>query len=181
MTTRTTRKVATVAFAAMAALGLAACSPPNEKDSELKVDTATTQDPDSLLGKGQIGATEATGAPNVTDANESAQATTSALRENAETAPDGTPLFIQCEGYTDYQPVEITLNCKDRNDVAENIMWTSWTDEIAEGITTRNWRDQNRIVENSQIVLSNPDVVDGKLVFTELKVDGAIAYPQTEY
>lgn len=52
MSTSISRKVVITAFAAATALGLAACSPPNEQDSDQKVDTATSQDPNSLPGGG---------------------------------------------------------------------------------------------------------------------------------
>lgn len=52
---RISRKLTAASVAAVAALAIAACSPPNENDSEIgKVPTAETQNPDSL-NNGQPG------------------------------------------------------------------------------------------------------------------------------
>lgn len=52
---RISRKLTAASVAAVAALAIAACSPPNENDSEIgKVPTAQTQNPDTL-DQGQIG------------------------------------------------------------------------------------------------------------------------------
>lgn len=181
MTTRTPRQVAALALVATAAFGVTACSPPNQQDSAEKVDTATSQNPNSLPDAGQTGGTATATATNVTDANASAQATTSAERAAANAAPDGTPLFINCETEAEHKPGTIVLNCKDKNDVAENITWDDWTDEIAHGTATRNIKDVDRVVENAQITLSAPKDVDGALVFTQISVDGANVQPQTTY
>lgn len=181
MTTRTPRQVAALALVATAAFGVTACSPPNQQDSAEKVDTATSQNPNSLPDAGQTGGTATATATNVTDANASAQATTSAERAAANAAPDGTPLFINCETEAEHKPDTIVLNCKDKNDVAENITWDDWTDEIAHGTATRNIKDVDRVVENAQITLSAPKDVDGALVFTQISVDGANVQPQTTY
>ncbi|MCQ4618638.1 hypothetical protein KBX10_06070 [Corynebacterium sp. CCUG 59401] len=181
MTTRTSRKVATVAFAAATALGLAACSPPNEQASEEKVATAQSQDPDSLTGAGQVQETDSTSAANVTDANTASATTTAADRENAESAPDGTPFYIGCNGAPVHQPVEINLNCKDNNDFALNIVWEEWSDEIAQGTTTRNNGGREGVEENVKITLTSPDVKDGQLVFTKVSIDGKDVMPQSDY
>lgn len=51
---RISRKLSAAAVAGVAALAITACSPPNENDSSVKVETAVTQDPESL-GYGQPG------------------------------------------------------------------------------------------------------------------------------
>ena len=63
MTTRISHKVAALSLAAATAFGLSACTPPNQVDSDKKVDTATSQDADSLPSAGQ---TTATGTATVT-------------------------------------------------------------------------------------------------------------------
>lgn len=181
MTTRTSRKVAALALVAATAFGVTACSPPNQKDSAQKVDTATSQNPNSLPDAGQTGGTATATATNVTDANASAQATTTAERAAANAAADGTPLFINCETEAEHKPGTIILNCKDKNDIAENITWDEWTDEIAHGTATRNIKDVDRVVNDAQITLSAPEVVNGALVFTQVSIDGANVQTQTTY
>lgn len=181
MTTRTPRKVAALALVAATAFGVTACSPPHQKDSAQKVDTATRQNPNSLPDAGQTGGTATATATNVTDANASAEATTTAERAAANAAADGTPMFINCETEAEHKPGEIILNCKDKNDIAENITWDEWTDEIAHGTATRKIKDVDRVVENAQITLSTPEVVNGALVFTQVSIDGANVQTQTTY
>ncbi|WKK61216.1 hypothetical protein QYQ98_09380 [Corynebacterium sp. P3-F1] len=181
MTTRTSRKVAALALVAATAFGVTACTPPNQKDSAQKVDTATSQNPNSLPDAGQTGGTATATATNVTDANASAQATTTAERAAANAAADGTPLFINCETEAEHKPGTIILNCKDKNDIAENITWDEWTDEIAHGTATRNIKDVDRVVNDAQITLSAPEVVNGALVFTQVSIDGASVQTQTTY
>lgn len=181
MTTRTPRKVAALALVAATAFGVTACTPPNQKDSAQKVDTATSQNPNSLPDAGQTGGTATATATNVTDANASAQATTTAERAAANAAADGTPLFINCETEAEHKPGTIILNCKDKNDIAENITWDEWTDEIAHGTATRNIKDVDRVVNDAQITLSAPEIVNGALVFTQVSIDGASVQTQTTY
>ncbi|SIS53327.1 hypothetical protein SAMN05444817_11163 [Corynebacterium appendicis CIP 107643] len=64
VTTRISRKVAALAVAATTALVVTACTPPNQNDSDQKVDTATSQNPDSLPSAGQ---STATGTATVTE------------------------------------------------------------------------------------------------------------------
>ena len=180
MITRTSRKVAALALTAVTALGVTACTPPNQNDSEQKVDTATSQNPNSLKGEGAAGTSTAS-ATNVADANASAQETTSAQREEAQAAADGTPFFLDCNEQSQVKPSTISLNCKDQDDFAEDIVWEEWTDEIARGTATRNYKDLDRVVENAQVILSAPENVDGVLAFTQISVDGANVQPQTQY
>lgn len=181
MTTRTSRKAAALPFAALASLGLAACSPPNEQPSDQKVDTATSQNPNSLTGEGQVASTESADSMNVTDAGASAAATSTTAREAAEAGADGTPFYLDCDGAAVQQPGEIVLNCKDQNEFATDIEWDSWTDDIAEGTAKYEDRENNRSADKAKVILSSPEVVDGKLVFTQISVDGATKMPQTDY
>ena len=57
----TSSRKALVGVAAIAALALAGCTPPNENPSDKKIDTATSQDAGSLKGAGA----SATAATNV--------------------------------------------------------------------------------------------------------------------
>ncbi|WP_018297489.1 hypothetical protein [Corynebacterium lubricantis] len=95
---RISRKLTAASVAAVAALAIAACSPPNENDSEIgKVPTAETQNPDSL-NNGQPGFEdpEATTAQSTTSANatatEEADANGTELNQAPETATDGSGL-----------------------------------------------------------------------------------------
>ena len=164
MTISTSRKVAITAFAAATALGLAACSPPNEQDSDHKVDTATSQNPDSLPG----------------DSSEATTTSTTATDTTAAMSQEDTPYYNDCNGNAQYQPTRIVLNCKDQNDFAENIVWEEWTEEIAHGIATRT-REGKDPVANAQITLSAPKEVDGTLVFGNVTIDGVNVNPQTDY
>jgi len=99
VTTSISRKVAITAFAAATALGLAACSPPNEQPSDQKADTATSQNPDSLPGSGTASATTSatttastTAATEADVATESAMATTTLLNEEPVEGETLTPL-----------------------------------------------------------------------------------------
>ncbi|STC70077.1 hypothetical protein [Corynebacterium pilosum] len=51
---RISRKFAAAAIAVVSAVAITACTPPSENPSDQKVDTAKSQDPDSL-DKGSIG------------------------------------------------------------------------------------------------------------------------------
>lgn len=180
MSTRTIRKAAAFGLVPLTAFAMVACSPPNEQPSDQKVDTATSQDAASLQGEGQIAATEATGAPNVVEAEEAASATETE-RENAQTNADGTPFFLDCDNNTVAKPNRIVLNCMDQDDFAEDIEWDEWGEDIATGKGTRNYVGGDRVKENVQVVVSSPEVVDGKLVFTQVSVDGDTFNPRTKY
>ncbi|MHA2788542.1 hypothetical protein ACXZ66_05275 [Corynebacterium sp. S7] len=99
---RISRKLTAASVAAVAALAIAACSPPNEKDSEIgKVPTAQTQNPDSL-NYGQPGFED----PNETTARATATTTagatgtaaTGTFTQQPETAVDGSTLEMGSEG-----------------------------------------------------------------------------------
>lgn len=173
MTISTSRKVAITVFAAATALGLAACSPPNEQDSDHKVDTATSQNPDSLPGK-------ADGATTTSTKYDPFEAALKSPDLIAKTAQDGTPFYSDCNANAQYQPNRIVLNCKDQNDFAENIVWEDWSEEIAHGTATRT-REGKDPVANAQITLSAPKAVDGTMVFGNVTIDGVNVNPQTDY
>lgn len=92
MTTRISRKVAALAVAATTALVVTACTPPNQNDSDQKVDTATSQNPDSLPSAGQSTATGTATETSTVDAgavdpaDADAAATDAAETDAAETA-----------------------------------------------------------------------------------------------
>ena len=172
MNITTTRKAA-AGFFALAALGLAACSPPHEVDSGNKVDTATSQNPDSLAGSGHETPASATRA-NVVEASQ-ANATPTPV------AAGELPTLINCGTATGNEPERLVLSCEDGNDFIENITWNEWSDEIASGTGTRVTLDPDRRVEGTQVILGNPEVIEGTFVFTTVSVDGTSINPESNY
>lgn len=172
MNINTTRKAA-AGFFALAALGLGACSPPHQVDSGNKVDTATSQNPDSLPGAG-VETSTGVAPTNVADAAE-ATATTTAAAEGE------LPLYIACGRAEDNTIERIVLACEEQNDFIENIEWSEWTGTLASGVGTRVTVDPERRVENTQIQLGNPQRVNGTLQFTTVTVDGLEINPDSTY
>ncbi|QPK83898.1 hypothetical protein G7Y29_03645 [Corynebacterium qintianiae] len=165
----TTRKSTAAGFFALAALGLVACSPPHQVDSGHKVATATSQDPDSLSG-----ATTTASRANVAEASK-AQATTSAAAAGQQ------PVYVNCGNSLGTEPDRIVLTCQDENDFIENITWDEWTESIATGTGTRVTVDPDRREEETQIILANPQQVNGELQFTNVTVDGIPVNPESQY
>lgn len=170
----TSERKAVVGLVAVAAVTLAACTPPNENPSDQKVDTATTQNPDSLRGAGQMA--EATSATNVTEANEMSQSTTEAIA-----ASDGTPMVNNCGETGLVRPSRLTVDCKNQDDFLEDIVWDVWDGGLASGTATRVVRDPDNREEGVAVVLGAPQIVDGELVFTTLTVDGTSIVPENDY
>ncbi|MBA4503919.1 hypothetical protein ACUY28_08600 [Corynebacterium sanguinis] len=169
MNITTTRKAA-AGFFALAALGLAACSPPHEVDSGNKVDTATSQNPDSLAGSGHETPASATRA-NVVEASQA----------NATPTPSQLPTYINCGTDVGPEPDRLVLSCEDEDDYIENITWNEWSGRIGSGLGTRVTLNPDRRVEGTQVVLGNPEVIDGVLRFTTVSVDGISINPESNY
>ena len=169
-----TPRKAVIGAVAVASLALAACSPPNENPSDNKIDTATSQDPDSLKGAGQ--AAENTAATNVTDANELSKDT-----DEAVVAADGTPMFNNCDATGLVRPERLTVDCKNQDDYLEDIVWDVWEGGLASGTATRVVKDPDNREEGVQVVLGNPQNVNDELVFTSLSVDGVPVTPENDY
>ncbi|AWB83729.1 hypothetical protein [Corynebacterium liangguodongii] len=167
MNSKHTSKAIAAGFFALAALGLAACSPPHQVDSAEKVDTATTQDPRSLAGAAQASA-ESAPRSNVAEAAAPIEAS-------------GTPVFIDCGKPAGSEPKRITLSCQDQNDFIEDITWDEWSSTIATGTGTRVTVDPDRRVENTEIVLGSPQEVNGGLQYTTVSVAGVSVNPGTQY
>lgn len=149
------RKGAAVVGAAALALALAACSPPNEQPSDLKVDTAT----------------EFVAAPS--------RATSST---STPVDPASLPGVIECVGSPELRPGSLALTCADANDRLIDITWDEWTATSASGTATRETNDcdpdcargtfgKTRGVE---VELSEPVRSPQGLVFTRLVVDGDV-------
>ncbi|OEY23586.1 hypothetical protein [Corynebacterium sp. Marseille-P4321] len=163
---------AVAGIAAVAAIALAGCTPPNENPSTEKVDTATTQDPNSLKGAGSATAS----ATNVTEADELSQDTGEAV-----VAEDGTPMLNNCGVTGLVRPERLTVDCKKQDDFLEDIVWDSWDDNLATGTATRVVLDPDNREEGVQVVLGSPQIVNDELVFTTMSVDGAPVNPENDY
>ena len=153
MTTFSIRRIATVGVASVAALALAACTPPNENPSDIKVDTAT----------------EYTGPPEA----ETRQA--SGTDEDVDVAAAELPGFIDCVGTPSEEPEVITLDCVTYADQLTNIEWEEWGEDEATGTGLRlSTLGQEDEVE---VVLSTVTTTPQGLVFSQITVDGEIVTP----
>lgn len=175
-------RTAAAALAAAAALGLAACTPPHQNPSDLKVDTATSQDPDSLASSGETGnATAGATATNVAEASSVRASSTASATATALTAGDNTPLVDNCAQTGLERPTSLNLDCKDNRERLEDIVWDEWNEDGAKGTATRITVNPDRVVEGAQVLLGSPQEVDGRLVFTVLSVDGDSINPESAY
>ncbi|WP_291314877.1 hypothetical protein [Corynebacterium sp. UBA2622] len=174
MNLSSSRKAVAAGFFAVAALGMAACSPPGQVDSAQKVDTATSQNAGSLNG----GATQSSeGKPtNVAEASSaSASASTS-----ASPVPAGTlPVLRNCGESSQTKPARIVLACGDQDDFMDNIVWQDWGTDLATGTGTRITVSPDRREEDTKIVLGNPEMIDGEMQFTTVTVDGTKINPES--
>lgn len=175
----TSSRKAVAGVAALAAIALAGCTPPHENPSSEKVDTATTQDPNSLKGGGT--ANTATGTANTASATNVTEANAVQEQETAEAAVAAAPVFNNC-GATDLvRPDRLTVDCANEDDFLENIVWEQWGEDIAEGTATRVVVSPDNREEGVKVVLGNPEIVDGKPVFTTVSVDGQSVVPDNNY
>ena len=151
---------------AVAAVSLSACHPPHQVDSAEKVDTAKSQDPDSLASYGATPSGTATASGTA-----SAQPTTI-------TASDGTPTIANCGAVELERPTELVLDCTDQGNLLRDIVWDSWEADAATGTGTRVAPGQEP--EDIAVSLSEPEVVNGVLAYTTITVDGAQVYPERD-
>ena len=175
----TSSRKAVAGVAALAAIALAGCTPPHENPSSEKVDTATSQDPSSLKDAGTAttsgAATASASATNVTEANAVKE------QETAEAAAAAAPVFNNC-GATDLvRPDRLTVDCANQDDFLENIVWEQWGEDLAEGTGTRVVVSPDNREEDVKVVLGNPEIVDGKPVFTTVSVNGQSVVPDNNY
>ncbi|BAU95368.1 hypothetical protein N24_1106 [Corynebacterium suranareeae] len=149
--TTLSRKFFVSATTALAAVALVACSPPHEKDSGLKVATATGV---SLPSKNAS-------ATSTVDVDEDA------------------PGYIDCVAAPTQQPSEISLNCAMDIDQLTEISWSSWDAESATGTGTRvvtTADGQETETEDVEVELSFPTESSQGLVFTQVTVDGQVLF-----
>ena len=178
--TSSSNRIAAAGLAALATLAITACTPPTENPSDQKIDTASSQNPDSLASSGVTGQATATSATNVAEAS-SVRASSSAATSTAVAAQDNTPFLNNCDTADLQRPTSLNLDCKGDKHRLEDIVWDQWTAEGASGTATEVTVDPDRVVEGAQVTLGAPQEVDGKVVFTTITVDGVQYNPESQY
>lgn len=174
---RTARAAAGVT--AIAAVVLAGCTPPHQNPSDLKVDTAETQAADSLASSGKTGQTSAASATNVAEASAIRESATASETATAVQASDKTPLVDNCGDTGLERPGRLNLDCKESRETLDDIVWDTWDEKGATGTATRITKNPDRVIEDSKVSLGGPQVVDGRLVFTVITVDGTPINPES--
>lgn len=150
MTRQFSRSTAVVALSA-SALVLAACHPPHQQPSDVKIDTASS-------------VAAPTPAANANDNGDAAHGGNDS----------GLPSLNVCGSDLGVRPATVPVDCA--SDVREltNIDWLAWDAFAAEGEGTL--QDANGTVrDNVTIVLSEPetDPATGELSFSDLEIDDA--------
>lgn len=154
--TSLSRKLLITGVTAAAALAITACTPPNENDSDAKVDTAT----------GVAAPTTETSARTTTTAG-----TTTAI------ASAELPGYIDCVAAPTREPQVISLNCADNSDQLTAIEWVSWDEDGATGTGTRIVTatvGEEEVTEDVEVELSAVTETSQGLVFSQVEVDGQV-------
>lgn len=154
--TSLSRKLLITGVTAAAALAITACTPPNENDSDAKVDTAT----------GVAAPTTETSARTTTTAG-----TTTAI------ASAELPGYIDCVAAPTREPQVISLNCADNSDQLTAIEWVSWDEDGATGTGTRIVTatvGEQEVIEDVDVELSAVTETSQGLVFSQVEVDGQV-------
>ena len=138
------------ALTGLVAVGLAACSPPNQNDSELKVETAQEQDAASVTE----GSTWTTG-----EASTTGTATAAAGAEEIS--------FVDCVAEPAQEPDQVTLDCANPADAVVNIQWSAWGEDEARGNGTNQTTGLPAVV-----TLSDASTTAEGEVYTVIEVDG---------
>lgn len=144
------RKRLVIGTTALVGLALTACSPPNQADSDLKVETAT-----------------GVAAPS-SSASSSATSTSDVPAEDL-------PGYIDCVAAPEQQPTDISLNCADNGDQLIEIEWASWDEDAASGTATRvttTTEGEETTTEDVEVELTFPTVTSQGLVFSQVTVNG---------
>lgn len=154
--TSLSRKLLITGVTAAAALAITACTPPNENDSDAKVDTAT----------GVAAPTTETSARTTTTAG-----TTTAI------ASAELPGYIDCVAAPTREPQVISLDCADNSDQLTAIEWVSWDEDGATGTGTRIVTatvGDEEVIEDVDVELSAVTETSQGLVFSQVEVDGQV-------
>ena len=96
-------------------------------------------------------------------------------------AAAGTPAFNNCGATGLVRPERLTVDCQKQDDFLEDIVWDQWGEDLAEGTATRVVVSPDNREEGVKVVLGNPEIVDGKPVFTTVTVDGQPVVPDNNY
>ena len=164
-------RVTAAGLAALAALTITGCTPPHENPSTQKVDTATSQNPDSLASSGLTSEAATAGGEDAA----ASETVTVVVGE------DDTPFVNNCGEMGLERPARLNLDCKNNRDRLEDIVWSEWNETGASGTATRITTNPDRVVEGTQVTLGDPQDVDGVLTFTVLSVDGTSVNPDSQY
>ncbi|MCZ9308875.1 hypothetical protein ACUY3K_07340 [Corynebacterium uberis] len=138
------------ASVAVAAVGIAACSPPQENPSETKVDTATSFAPPVQHSTAVSAPSAAAGAHGLAQAS--------------------APLYADCANAPIATPMSIQLSCFDATAIVSNIQWTAWDAQGAEG-------DGMQGTVPAHVELTNPVTTGASTVFSTLIVNGEVVAP----
>lgn len=156
MTSRNPRALA-LALVAVAGLTLSACHPPHQKDSTEKVDTATSQNPDS------IGVHSSESKSNSSHATSTATTSTSSAASSQDEV-----MFIDCFGEPSTEPAVVSTDCSTPTAQITDVTWQEWGQKTATGTGT------SPNGATSKIVLSEPTDTGADSVFTVVTVDDVV-------
>ncbi|AIT60645.1 hypothetical protein [Corynebacterium doosanense] len=154
----TSRIPSALALVAAAGLTLSACHPPHQNDSAEKVDTATSQNPDSL------GVHSSEDEANSSHETSSATTTTTTARAAAEDEV----MFINCFGEPSTEPTAVSTDCTNPAAQITGVTWDEWTEESATGHGTAPNGS------TSEIELSEPTDTGTNTVFTVVTVEDVV-------
>ena len=90
-------------------------------------------------------------------------------------------MFNNCDATHLLRPAKLTADCKNQDDFLEDIVWDKWGEDLAEGTATRVVKNPDNREEGIKVVLGNPQIVNGDLVFTTMSVNGAPVKPENDY
>ena len=149
-------RISALGVTAAAAFAIAACTPPGEVDSDVKIDNASTYENQTSTAGSSSESTSAnpSAEPSATD----------------EAAAGRQAQFIDCIAAPVTEPTEISLDCTNNTDIVTDIDWESWTAEEAEGTGVRG-------EDEVTVVLSQPTQTQTGLAFTQIEVDGEVVAP----
>lgn len=151
----TSRIPSALALVAAAGLTLSACHPPHQNDSAEKVDTATSQNPDSL------------GVHSSESEAHSSHETSSATSTTRPSTADEV-MFINCFGEPSTEPTVVSTDCANPNAQITDVTWQEWTED---GATGRGTAPDGSA---SEVELSEPTDTGANSVFTVVTVDGTV-------
>ncbi|MDO5507322.1 MAG: hypothetical protein Q4F64_03195 [Corynebacterium casei] len=153
-------RISALGVTAAAAFALAACHPPSQVDSDVKIDNASTFENQNTPAASE----SATEEPSAEAGASEEPAATDEAAAGAEVQ------FIDCVAAPVTEPTEVSLDCTTNADVVTEITWDSWDDEGAEGTGTRG---EDEVTIN----LSEPTQTENGLAFTLIEVDGETVAP----